>query len=194
MNPTSNESIPQARLQDRVDTNRITLDNFSNGEANISVSSVKYNMGVSYRDNNVSPPPFNPNCIDIIPRKLPTNGNHELLPFTLKLHAYLNDVQFQGFEHIISWHTENLFRVRDVDAFSKLIMPRYFKSQTMYKSFQRQLNLYEFERITSGIFKGAYRHVLFRWGRRELLQNETEKNQGQERLLGIDHIDTNEIG
>jgi hypothetical protein len=105
MNPTSNESIPQARLQDRVDTNIITLDNFPNGEANISVSSVKYNMGVSSRDDNVSPPPFNPNCIHIIPRQLPTNDNHEfvdeLLPFTFKLHACLNDAQFQGFEHII---------------------------------------------------------------------------------------------
>jgi hypothetical protein len=172
MNPSSNESIPQARLQDRVDTNRIKLDNFPNCEANISVSPMKYNMGVSSRDDNVSPPSFNPNCIHISTRQLPTDDNHEfvdeLLPFTLKLHACLNDAQFEGFEHIISWQNETLFKVHDVDAFSKLIMPRYFKSQTRYRSFQRQLNLYEFERITSGIFKGAYGHLLFHRGRREL--------------------------
>ena len=39
-------------------------------------------------------------------------------------------------------------------------MPRYFRTGT-FSSFQRQLNLYDFQRIAEGPEKGAYWHELF---------------------------------
>jgi hypothetical protein len=41
-------------------------------------------------------------------------------------------------------------------------MPTYFPRMKQFASFQRQLNLYDFKRVTgSGSDKGAYRHELF---------------------------------
>ena len=39
-------------------------------------------------------------------------------------------------------------------------MPNYFRMST-FSSFQRQLNLYDFQRIVEGPEKGAYWHELF---------------------------------
>ena len=47
------------------------------------------------------------------------------------------------------------------------ILPLYFK-QTKYKSFQRQLNLYGFTRITDGPNHGGYKHAYFIRGERSL--------------------------
>jgi len=49
-------------------------------------------------------------------------------------------------------------------------MPIYF-NQTKFASFQRQLNLYGFRRITQGRDKGAYYHESFLRGRRILCQH-----------------------
>ena len=93
---------------------------------------------------------------------------YENLPFPLKLHYCLDDAPTKSFEHIISWQFLNIFKVHDPEAFVQYIMPRYFSSQTKYTSFQRQLNLYGFERIESGPFRGGYQHHLFFPGQREL--------------------------
>jgi len=45
-------------------------------------------------------------------------------------------------------------------AFVRKLMPQFFK-QTKWTSFQRQLNLYGFQRITKGPDTGAYYHELF---------------------------------
>lgn len=161
----SNHNFPYIRPQHMDHTDKLPLK--SSQDDDIS-------MGASSDDDNKIPHGISYNLHDIADAQnaQPNNNTHdfvdELLPFTLKLHACLDDARFQGFEQIISWETDSLFKVHDVDAFAKIIMPRYFKSQTKYKSFQRQLNLYEFERITSGVLKGAYMHELFRRGNREL--------------------------
>jgi len=59
-------------------------------------------------------------------------------------------------ESIVSWLSHgNSFKVHNVPVFVSEILPLFFK-QTKYKSFQRQLNLWGFERIQNGPEKGAY--------------------------------------
>jgi hypothetical protein len=80
--------------------------------------------------------------------------------FPRKLHAMLdNAAEIKGFASIVSWLPDsNSFKVHDQAAFVSRILPHYFK-QTRYKSFQRQLNIWGFERITkSGAGQGGYRH------------------------------------
>ena len=103
------------------------------------------------------------------------NGNYinknqceDLLPFPLKLHTVLDEAETKGFDGVISWHSGGeSFKVHDPIEFCKHIMPNYFRSQSKFKSFQRQLNLYGFERIAHGTWKGYYRHDLFIRGQKE---------------------------
>jgi hypothetical protein len=66
-----------------------------------------------------------------------------------------------GTNSIVSWQPHGkAFRVHQVDVFARTVMPRYFK-QTQYRSFQRQLHIYGFLRISKGLDRGAYAHPIF---------------------------------
>ena len=81
--------------------------------------------------------------------------------FPLRLFQLLDDAKNERFEHIVSWlPSGKAFKVHNSHAFEEHIISRYFR-QTRYKSFQRQLNLYGFQRIQSGEDTGAYFHCLF---------------------------------
>jgi hypothetical protein len=83
------------------------------------------------------------------------------LQFPWKLHEMLDDAEIEGFTYIVSWLPDyNSFKVHDQEAFTSLIMARYFR-QTKYKSFQRQLNIWCFQRIARGEGRGGYMHALF---------------------------------
>jgi HSF-type DNA-binding len=83
------------------------------------------------------------------------------LPFLFKLHAMLSDAAKEGTEDIVSWQPHGMaFRVHNTKEFTETIMQRYFH-QTHYKSFQRQLHIYGFLRICSGLDKGSYHHPMF---------------------------------
>lgn len=56
------------------------------------------------------------------------------------------------------------FIVKKPKTFTINVLPRFFK-QTKFLSFTRQLNLWEFKRITRGVDTGAYYHELFLRGR-----------------------------
>uniref|UniRef100_A0A7S2URE0 HSF-type DNA-binding domain-containing protein n=1 Tax=Attheya septentrionalis TaxID=420275 RepID=A0A7S2URE0_9STRA len=82
-------------------------------------------------------------------------------PFPLKLHEMLEGIAKDGLSSIVAWQPHGRsFVVHDPQKFVHEVMPCYFK-QTKLSSFQRQLNLYGFSRITTGKDKGAYYHELF---------------------------------
>ena len=74
----------------------------------------------------------------------------------------LEDMATVGDESIVSWQPHGkAFRVHQPKVFARTAMPQYFKQQTKYKSFQRQLHLYGFHRIKKGMDAGAYFHTMF---------------------------------
>jgi hypothetical protein len=89
--------------------------------------------------------------------------------FPRMLLKMLEDAESKHFENIVSWAPgkNNLFRVHDSKTFTREIAPLYFKC-TQYKSFQRQLNLYGFLRIKTGLYTGGYIHELLVRGKPEL--------------------------
>jgi hypothetical protein len=69
----------------------------------------------------------------------------------------LEDVEKAGWASIVSWLPDGkAFKVHQTDDFVKKIVPLYFK-QRQFKSFQRQLHLYGFCRLS----EGSYFHKFF---------------------------------
>eukprot|EP00536_Pseudo-nitzschia_multiseries_P011832 jgi/Psemu1/94748/gw1.425.1.1 len=81
----------------------------------------------------------------------------------------LEDADSKNFSHIVSWNPSgDGFMVHDKDQFTREIVPRYF-ALTKYKSFQRQLSLYGFQRVTVGPNKGLRFIEKLRRGRPDLV-------------------------
>jgi hypothetical protein len=80
----------------------------------------------------------------------------------------LDRIEADGLGHVVSWQPHGrCFVVHKPKEFVNHVMPKYFK-QTKMASFQRQLNLYGFNRLTSGLDKGGYYHELFLRGKNSL--------------------------
>jgi hypothetical protein len=108
----------------------------------------------------------------------PVDGEHEeeeeaqsrrrggvSISFPTKLHAVLEQVETDGLSHIVSWQDHGrCFVIHRPKEFTDHVMPIYFR-QTKLTSFQRQLNLYGFCRLTRGADSGGYYHELFLRGK-----------------------------
>lgn len=106
-----------------------------------------------------------PSTITTTP-KAQANGVTETFP--VKLHRMLEGNTANGLEHIASWQPHGrCFVVHKQQEFVDLVMPDYFQ-QSKYPSFQRQLNLYGFKRITKGPDRNGYHHPSFLRGYPEL--------------------------
>jgi len=91
-------------------------------------------------------------------------------PFPVKVYEMLENAEAKQFSHIVSWNSAGTgFMVHDKDHFTKEIVPHYF-NLTKYKSFQRQLSLYGFQRVTVGPNKGLRYHEKLRKGELELVR------------------------
>jgi len=85
--------------------------------------------------------------------------------FPQKLHQMFSDLERQGRSDIASFMPHGrAFAIHKPIEFAEEVMPKYFR-MSRFSSFQRQLNLYDFLRITEGADKGTYYHELFVQGR-----------------------------
>jgi len=83
------------------------------------------------------------------------------IPFPLKLHDMLEKAMAEGHGDVVSWQPHGrCFVVHKPQEFQEVVLPMYFKL-TKLSSFQRQLNLYGFQRLTLGRDRGGYYHELF---------------------------------
>jgi len=88
--------------------------------------------------------------------------------FPFKLHLLLENADRDGYSDVISWLKDgHSFKVHDSAQFVKVVMPVYF-DQSKYESFRRQLNLYQFTRISRGRERGIISHPCFTRGYRYL--------------------------
>jgi len=117
------------------------------------------------------------NQAHVPPHEVELSHNNRVC-FPLRLFEMLQLVEQEGLEHIVSWQPHGrCFVVHKQQQFED-ILPRYFK-QSKLSSFQRQLNLYQFTRITQGADKGGYYHESFLRGREWLLHRiERERVKG----------------
>jgi hypothetical protein len=102
-------------------------------------------------------------------------------PFPQKLHRMLADLErLPGGADVASFLPHGrAFSIHNPKKFVSEIMPGYFR-MSRFSSFQRQLNLYDFKRITEGRDKGAYYHEFFLDGRLALCsQMKRTKIKGQ---------------
>lgn len=85
----------------------------------------------------------------------------QLDPFPVKLHWMLQQTEKSGLSHVVSWAPHGrAFIVNNRDEFVRVVLPAYFK-QTKLSSFQRQLALYGFRRLTTGPDRGGYYQPYF---------------------------------
>jgi HSF-type DNA-binding len=99
---------------------------------------------------------------------LPVRGS-TAAPFPVKLYEMLERVEKEGFGHVVSWQPHGrCFVVHNTELFRELL-PRYF-TLSKIASFQRQLNLYGFMRLTRGLDKGGYYHEMFLLGKPFLIR------------------------
>ena len=93
-------------------------------------------------------------------------------PFPLVLYSMLDSADDMGFSSIVSWLPHGrAFSVYDSKSFVEQVMPKFFR-QSKISSFQRQLNLYGFCRLTGqSSDRGGYYNEFFLRGRPDLTAN-----------------------
>jgi hypothetical protein len=75
--------------------------------------------------------------------------------------TYVDESDDRTLRRIVSWNRDGrTFYVHDQTRFERTVLPKFFANQTRYRSFQRQLNFYDFQRVTKGMFEGSYGHPL----------------------------------
>lgn len=91
------------------------------------------------------------------------------------MYSLLEDAATFGFEDVISWQPGGKsFKVHQLETFTDTIMTSYF-TQSKFKSFQRQLNIYGWKKVQVGPNKGGYHHKFFQQDSPELCSKVTRR-------------------
>lgn len=82
--------------------------------------------------------------------------------FPEMLYQILEDSEKEGTESVVGWEYDGTkFHVNKAKVFNETILPKYSGKKTLFRSFQRQLNIYGFKMTKQS---GVYYHALFRRG------------------------------
>lgn len=112
--------------------------------------------------------------LSIYPDPAPDNRRNRggvTVPFPEKLHQMLDYSEKNGLHEIVGFFPHGrAFAIHKPAQFVNNIMPKFFK-QSRFTSFQRQVNLYGFRRLSQGPDSGGYYHELFLKGRPGLCIN-----------------------
>jgi len=90
----------------------------------------------------------------------PDNKDYSVLTcftFPEKLYILLNNDKSGSVEWFLNGRA---FRILNVKVFTSKVIPKYFK-QTSFRSFTRQINAYNFEKVSHKISKFSYIHEFF---------------------------------
>jgi hypothetical protein len=80
------------------------------------------------------------------------------------------EFQHSEFDQMISWEKDGIgFVVKDVVAFTKEILPKYFRHGN-FSSFVRQLNMYDFHKVKQENDNLVFKNPLFRKGEQSSLK------------------------
>mmetsp|Transcript_2006 Transcript_2006/g.4056 ORF Transcript_2006/g.4056 Transcript_2006/m.4056 type:complete len:849 (-) Transcript_2006:92-2638(-) len=111
----------------------------------------------------------NARCRDTYRKRL---GRGHAIQFPERFHAMLEETSSDAsLASIVSWKAHGrAFCVYDLENFVKFLIPVHFK-QNKWSSFQRQLNIYGFKRLTQGRDSGCYYHESFLRGMPDLCSN-----------------------
>lgn len=186
--PTQGEAMTQPRnmqvsaiSKPTVFSPRLKVQKNQSNHSSTNSPPLKHNIPHVYHDYaNV------PDTIGFVRKK--TGGVSQ--PFPEKLYEMLSHQTSIGDPNcIVSWLPHGrAFLVRKPKLFTEQIMPQYFR-QTKLTSFQRQLNLYGFRRITQGSDAGAYYHELFLRGRPQLCMRMV-----RQKVKGTGHKQPTDVG
>lgn len=87
--------------------------------------------------------------------------------FPGKLHNMMEYVESEGLQDIVSWVMDGrAIKVHDPQKLQS-ILPNFF-NQTRYRSFERQLHMWHFEKLWCGRDRGSFSHPYFIKGNRAL--------------------------
>ena len=141
----------------------------------------------------------------LVPQKKRRGG--VAVHFPVRLHEAMLAIEADGYGHVMGWQPHGrCFVIHKPRILEEELLPRYF-AQSKFSSFQRQLNLYSFQRLTRGPDAGGYYHELFLRGKPYLAHNihrqtikgtkikaaanpDAEPNFFQMVRLGVDIINT----
>ena len=82
------------------------------------------------------------------------SGFRFVVPFPWRLHQILDEMHKAGDRSIICWQPDGRhFQVINPTLLMQKVVPKFFKQKT-FKSFQRQLHIYGFQRVGESLYQG----------------------------------------